>query len=235
MYSNIRFKDMKLIAGILTLTAIIMLSLSFTFQNGGPKHKKVYKDTIYRFKSKPLVVQKDHQSEQKPLAVKPAPEAPKPKPVVVPAIAEEDRVISITSSIKKFVVKKSLQKMYVYFADTFKVFKISLGFNPIGHKSKQGDGKTPEGTYKITLKNPHSRGYKSLKISYPNESDRANARSQGVDPGGDIFIHGLWWGNQDPKNHWKDNWTRGCIAVNNEQIEEIFNHCNVETDITIAP
>lgn len=152
-----------------------------------------------------------------------------------PKIAEEDRNIQITSTIKSFKVRKKLQKLYVYFADTVKVFRISLGSNPIGHKTKQGDCKTPEGTYMITLKNPKSRGYKSLKISYPNDNDKKRAQELGVNPGGDIFIHGLWWDNQDPKNHWKDNWTLGCIALNNQQMEEIFNHTEINTPITIAP
>jgi murein L,D-transpeptidase YafK len=125
--------------------------------------------------------------------------------------------------------------MYVYFADTFKVFKISLGANPYGHKTRKGDNKTPEGRYKITFKNPKSRGYKSLKISYPNDADRANANRLGVDPGGDIFIHGLWWTQQDPKQHWKDNWTRGCIAVNNSEIDEIYKYTDVNTEIVITP
>jgi murein L,D-transpeptidase YafK len=74
-----------------------------------------------------------------------------------------------------------------------------------------------------------------LKISYPNEQDKQKAKQLNVNPGGDIFIHGLWWAEQDPKNHWKDNWTRGCIALNNQEIEEIFNHTECNTEITILP
>ncbi len=177
------------------------------------KNKKVYVDTIYRFK----------------------PKSGKPIASSKKEVAEEDRIINITSDITSIKVKKNLNKMYVYFADTFKVFKISLGANPVGHKVKQGDNKTPEGKYFISLKNPNSRGYRSLKISYPNESDKMNAKKLNVNPGGDIFIHGLWYDTQDPKNHWKDNWTRGCIAVNNKEIEEIFNHCNTNIPIHIYP
>lgn len=220
---------MKFACVLLSLSAIALSVLSFTYRKGDPPnggHKRVYKDTIYAWKIKP--------SSKPAVVVKPVVAA---KPVVArkPEIAEEDRIIRISSTITRFTVRKSLQKLYVYFADTFKVFRISLGASPVGPKTKQGDNKTPEGTYKICLKNPNSRGYKSLKISYPNESDRKHAQQMGQDPGGDIFIHGLWWSTQNPKTHWKDNWTRGCIAVNNEEIEEIFQHTSVNTEITIMP
>lgn len=219
---------MKLLCFLLSLTALGMLSISFT-HTGGQK-PKVYKDTIYRWKTKP-----GQTAAKTGTGVKPS---VKPKPAIkpaVPEIAEEDRKIYITSPIKRFKVRKSERKLYVYFADTFKVFRISLGANPVGHKTKQGDNKTPEGTYRISFKNPNSRGYKSLKISYPDENDKRNAKRLGVNPGGDIFIHGLWWPQQNPETHWKDNWTKGCIALNNQQIEEIYNHTEVNTEITILP
>lgn len=150
-------------------------------------------------------------------------------------IAEENRKIEITGVIKKFKVSKKRQKLYAYFNDTFKVFKIALGGNPIGQKNMQGDLKTPEGKYVISFKNPKSRGYKSLKISYPNEEDKAKAQKLGINPGGDIFIHGLWWENQDPNTHWRSNWTLGCIALNNQQIEELYNHTELNTPIDIYP
>jgi murein L,D-transpeptidase YafK len=214
---------MKVISVVLSLSAIFLTTLSFTSQTDPPKKK--YKDTIYQFTVKP-----------KGVVSKPAVPANKPVVAARPAeVAEEDRDITITSVITKYRVKKSAQKLYVYFGDTFKVFRISLGTNPVGHKTRKGDNKTPEGTYRITFKNPKSRGYKSLKLSYPNESDRRNAQRLGVSPGGDICIHGLWWGNQNPKTHWKDNWTQGCIAVNNEQIDEIYRWSAVDTEITILP
>ncbi len=212
---------MKLICVLLSLSAISLISISFTYQ--GPKPKKVYKDTIYEFKTKPV-----NKTAARP-AVKPA-ATPR-----VAEVAEEDRNITIYATITRYKVKKSAQKLYVYFGDTFKVFRISLGSNPVGPKTKQGDNKTPEGTYKISFKNPKSRGYKSLKISYPNDADRKNAQRLGVSPGGDICIHGLWWNNQNPGTHWKDNWTQGCIAVNNDQIEEIYKYSVVDTEITILP
>ncbi len=209
---------MKVISVILSLSAIFLTCLSFTTQKSDPPKKK-YKDTIYEFKLKTST-----RTGTKPVA------SSKPS-----AVAEEDRNITINSMITRYVVKKSSQKMYVYFGDTFKVFRISLGTSPFGHKTRKGDNKTPEGTYKITFKNPNSRGYKSLKISYPNQHDRLNAQKMGVNPGGDICIHGLWWKTQDPQTHWKDNWTQGCIAVNNQQIDEIYKYAAVDTEITILP
>lgn len=215
---------MKLFKIILSLALFGILTYSFKSVNG-PK-PKVYRDTVYRFPPKAKTANSSANAAKPKL-----PEIAKKKIEV----AEEDRIISITSTITRFRVKKSAQKLYAYFADTFKVFRISLGANPIGHKIKEGDNKTPEGTYYISYKNPNSRGYKSLKISYPNEQDKQNAKALNVNPGGDIFIHGLWWAEQDPKNHWKDNWTRGCIALNNQEIEEIFNHTENNTEITILP
>ncbi len=215
---------MKWLCLILCMTALCMLSVSFT-RAVSPTPKKVYKDTIYRWKTKP-------QSTSKTAV--PVAKAPVKQPTIQKA-KEENYNIRITSTITRYKVKKSEQKLYAYFGDTCKVFRISLGANPIGHKVKQGDNKTPEGTYKISFKNPKSRGYKSLKISYPNQTDRNNAQRLGVNPGGDIFIHGLWWNTQDPVNHWKDNWTRGCIALNNQQIEELYQYTEVDTEITILP
>lgn len=218
---------MKLIGLILGISLFGMLSLaSSSVYPGDPPKKKVYRDTIYRFAKKPTTT---------PVAKSPKPTVAKSNPVVKNSPKKLNLPLRISSAIKQFKVKKSENKMYVFFGDTFKVFRISLGANPVGHKTRQGDNKTPEGIYKITYKNPKSRGYKSLRISYPNSSDVHNARKIGANPGGDIVIHGLWWSNQDPINHWKDNWTRGCIAVNNQEIDEIYQYTSVDTEIAIWP
>lgn len=193
---------------IILCVALPML-MAFTVCTNGTKPKN-YKDTIYRFPPKKTV----------------------PTAVNVP---EELRKISINDTIKSFKVKKAERKLYAFFGDTFKVFKISLGTNPVGPKIQQGDHKTPEGTYYITFKNPKSRGYKSLKLSYPNTADKQRAASLKVPPGGDICIHGLWWVSQDPKTHWQDDWTEGCMAVNNQEIDEIYAHAYLKTPITILP
>ena len=112
-----------------------------------------------------------------------------------------------------------------------KTYKIDLGFNPRGHKAIEGDGKTPEGRYFINRYNPDSEFHLSLGISYPNNKDRARARALGKSPGGDIFIHGQ---PNKPRRLTKD-WTLGCIAVTNEQVEYMFAHVKPGTPVRIYP
>lgn len=118
-----------------------------------------------------------------------------------------------------------------------RTYKIALGGSPEGHKQQQGDQKTPEGEYTIDFRNPRSQFYKSLHISYPNARDRTNARRLKVHPGGDIFIHGLGtgiWGAAG-KTHTLRDWTLGCIAVTNEEIDEIWKLVPDGTKIEIRP
>jgi murein L,D-transpeptidase YafK len=144
----------------------------------------------------------------------------------------------VSTPIKKidFIeIQKSKRIMQIYNeGKLLKTYKIALGFSPYGHKEKEGDGKTPEGIYSISYKNSKSRFYLSLKISYPNEFDKKNAQIKGISPGGDIYIHGIpiyfsWIG----KYHTKKDWTRGCIAVTNNEIKEIFNAVLVGTKVEI--
>jgi murein L,D-transpeptidase YafK len=119
---------------------------------------------------------------------------------------------------------------------TLKTYDVSLGPSPTGHKQREGDGRTPEGVYKIDFKHPRSRFHLSLRVSYPNTEDRENAHRRGVPPGGDIMIHGLpnglgWLG----RFHLTRDWTDGCIAVTNREIEEIWALVDVGTDIQIRP
>lgn len=98
-----------------------------------------------------------------------------------------------------------------------KAYRFELGFRPEGHKEFRGDGRTPEGVYRIDRRNPNSAYHLSVGISYPNDRDRAHAESLGKSPGGDIFIHGT------PKEFvGKRDWTAGCLAVHNPEIEEIY-------------
>ena len=101
-----------------------------------------------------------------------------------------------------------------------KSYKIRLGKQPKGHKRFQGDGRTPEGTYFISGRNPRSAFHLSLRISYPNRSDLAYASRRGKSPGGDIFIHGQ--PNGFKRGTIAVDWTRGCIAVSNKEMEEIY-------------
>ncbi len=102
---------------------------------------------------------------------------------------------------------------------TLRVYRVALGPEPVGDKTCQGDGRTPEGIYRISGRNRQSAYHRSLRISYPDASDRAAARKAGCDPGGDIFIHGLPNG-QDAIGaaHRLRDWTLGCIAVTSDEI-----------------
>ncbi|MBL8191191.1 MAG: L,D-transpeptidase family protein, partial [Acidobacteria bacterium] len=154
----------------------------------------------------------------------------------------------------RILVKKSERKLYLY--ETVggkerlrKTYSIALGNTPIGHKRKQGDGKTPEGEYYITHKNPKSNFYLSLGVSYPNLSDadeglkaglitrqqhdaiataiRAKSKPpQNTKLGGDIFIHGHGVGS---------DWTLGCVALENQDIKELFDLLPVKTPVKIVP
>ena len=151
----------------------------------------------------------------------------------------------------QIVVKKSERKLYLYNDQEklLKTYKIALGFAPVGTKQKQGDGATPEGKYYLTHKNPKSNYYLSLGVSYPNVKDAAsglqrrlisqaqhdaivtaiNAQAkppQNTKLGGDIFIHGD--GNAS-------DWTLGCIALDNQDIKELFDLLPVKTTVKIEP
>ena len=121
--------------------------------------------------------------------------------------------------------------MYLVAGDVvIRAYDIELGFAPEGDKQVEGDGKTPEGAYRINFKNPNSNYYLSLGISYPNNRDRAEAAALGKSPGGDIFIHGTPSGKLRAKD-----WTYGCSAVTNKEIEEIFAMVKTGTAIFIHP
>jgi murein L,D-transpeptidase YafK len=113
---------------------------------------------------------------------------------------------------------------------------VALGGDPIGPKTRQGDHKTPEGVYVLDFRNAHSQFYKSIHISYPSEHDRVLARQKGVSPGGDVFVHGLpnGYGAIGAAHRLRD-WTDGCIAVTNEEIDEIWKAVPDGTQIEIRP
>lgn len=135
------------------------------------------------------------------------------------------------------VVEKSLRQLTLFNNGArVKTYMVALGQNPVGPKVKRGDNRTPEGLYYIEGRNPQSQYHLSLRVSYPSNQDRARAASLGVAPGGDIMIHGL------PKRyafvgaeHRLDDWTNGCIAVTNAEIEEIYRAVRLGAAILIKP
>jgi murein L,D-transpeptidase YafK len=137
----------------------------------------------------------------------------------------------------RIVVMKSARTMTLESnGHALKTYKVALGGEPIGAKERQGDHKTPEGEYVVDAKNAQSQFYLALHISYPNAVDRARARKLGASPGGDVEIHGLgkkfgWIGAR----HRLSDWTDGCVAVTNEEIEEIFKMVPVGTRVELKP
>jgi len=140
-------------------------------------------------------------------------------------------------SVDKILIeKKARQLILISKGEVLKIYKIALGGNPNGPKERQGDNKTPEGTYVIDSRNKDSRYHLSLHISYPNERDKKRAKELGASPGGNIMIHGIkngfsWVGD----SHTEVDWTKGCIAVTDEEIEEINKIAPNGTIVEIRP
>lgn len=145
----------------------------------------------------------------------------------LPANAVADRVV---------VLKSQRELRLMRGGELLKMYKISLGGNPVGSKARQGDGRTPEGLYTISGRNSKSQFHLSLRVSYPTAEQAAHARTAGYNPGGDIFIHGLpnGWGSIG-KGHLLRDWTDGCIAVTNAEIEEVWRAVPNGTVVEIRP
>ena len=137
----------------------------------------------------------------------------------------------------KILIEKQARRLtLISKGEVLKTYKIALGGNTIGPKERQGDNKTPEGTYAIDSRNKGSLYHLALHISYPNEKDKKRAKERGVSPGGNIMIHGIkngfsWVGDA----HAEVDWTKGCIAVTDEEIEEIGKVVPNGTIVEIRP
>jgi murein L,D-transpeptidase YafK len=141
------------------------------------------------------------------------------------------------AKVDRIVVEKSKRTLTLMSGSKIlKTYKVALGGQPVGAKDRQGDHKTPEGIYSVDAKNPNSQFYKALHISYPSQTDRANARKLGVSAGGDVEIHGLGakWGWLGAEHRLTD-WTDGCIALTNEEIDEIYPLIKIGTTVEIRP
>lgn len=117
-----------------------------------------------------------------------------------------------------------------------KRYKIALGRNPIGHKQQEGDSRTPEGSYKLDYINERSSYYRSMHVSYPNAQDKASARQRGVSPGGMIMVHGQpnGYGYLSAATQTRD-WTDGCIALTDQEMDDFLSLVKIGTIITILP
>lgn len=133
--------------------------------------------------------------------------------------------------VTRVIVQKNARWMHLMHHDqVLKSYRVQLG-QPYGHKEQFGDRRTPEGNYVIDRRNPRSRFHLSIGINYPNEEDIAYAASRGLNPGGDIFIHGRGPNHRRARGDWTD----GCIAVGDREIEVIYAMVRDGTPITILP
>jgi murein L,D-transpeptidase YafK len=153
------------------------------------------------------------------------------------AIAAANEIATAYDTVDRVVVLKSQHKLLLLSGEkVVRIYLVALGGGGLSPKMRQGDHRTPEGLYQIDYRNSASSFHRALHISYPNEADRERARRLGVSPGGDIMIHGItnglgWVGT----NHRLSDWTDGCIAVTNAEIEEIWSLVPDGTPVEIRP
>jgi murein L,D-transpeptidase YafK len=145
----------------------------------------------------------------------------------LPKLPTPDKVLVLKNQ-RLLILMKGSQKL--------KEYRIALGGDPVGPKVREGDHKTPEGLYVLDRRNPSSKFYKSIHISYPEAKDRIQAAKLGVAPGGDVMVHGLpngfgWIGSL----HRSRDWTDGCIAVTDLEMDEIWHAVPDGTPIEIKP
>lgn len=154
-----------------------------------------------------------------------------------PSAAQTQRVALSVPKADTVLIKKSKRRLQLLRGgQVLRSYFVALGRNPVGHKTREGDGRTPEGTYFLDWRNPNSRFHRSIHVSYPNQTDEYSARQKGVSPGGAIMIHGL--PNNDADIGWAHalrDWTEGCIAVTNAQMDEIWQLVDDGTPIVILP
>jgi murein L,D-transpeptidase YafK len=150
---------------------------------------------------------------------------------------ERDKAEISAEHADRILILKSAHTLSLMRSDQpLRTYKVALGRNPIGPKSRKGDHRTPEGHYIIDAKKEHSRFYRALHISYPEAGDKNRALKEGYDPGGDVEIHGIesglgWIG----RLHRSIDWTDGCIAVTDEEMDQIWNSVGVGTPVEIRP
>lgn len=141
----------------------------------------------------------------------------------------------LVGAVDRIVVQKAGRRMMLYRqGELLREYRIALGFAPLGTKDRQGDGRTPEGLFKIDRRNDASAYHLSLGINYPRPADRARGTAGGFDPGGDIFFHGqpnaLPDGAVIP-----GDWTAGCMALTNAEMREIWPAIPIGTEVEILP
>ena len=152
---------------------------------------------------------------------------PAEPPAMAPEAAQAD-LVEIFKGERRMELKRAGRVLRYY--------RVALGFTPAEHKEREGDGRTPEGAYTIDARNPRSSFHLSLRVSYPDDRDKAHAAALGMPPGGDIYIHGLpngWRKLMTP--HPREDWTTGCIAVTDAEIREIWSLVPTGARVVIHP
>ena len=163
------------------------------------------------------------------------PNAPKkPSVRLVPAPPKGGGPVALADSL---VIEKKARRLTLYhLGRPMRSYQVALGRQPVGDKLSAGDRRTPEGLFSIEDRNPNSRFHLSLRISYPDAAHRARAEALGVSPGGDIMIHGLPNGQgRIGAAHRAYDWTNGCVALTDEEIEELWNTVPIGTPVEIKP
>ncbi len=160
-------------------------------------------------------------SGNEPVDIRPV---PPPRPILNPDFRADHVFVDKSERVLKLMKA----------GETVKTYPIALGFSPLGQKRNQGDGKTPTGEYVLDWRNDQSDFYRSMHVSYPTPEQIDAAKAEGRDPGGAIMIHGQ--PNNSEFKNWrkiKADWTAGCIAVSNAEMDEIWRHVENGTKITI--
>ena len=144
---------------------------------------------------------------------------------------------AINAKADRILVEKTARRLMLFSAGRrLKEYRVALGFSPVGAKQREGDGRTPEGNHTIDFHKSDSAFHRALHISYPNAAGTARAAEAGVAPGGDIMIHGLPNGfSAAGLTHCLRDWTAGCIAVTDSEIDEIWASVSDGTPIEIRP
>ena len=159
-----------------------------------------------------------------------APGAPVPHAPDRPALPADP-----TARIDRILVEKAARRLTTFrVGQVVRVYRVALGSSPLGDKARQGDGRTPEGLFRINRRNDASAFHLSLGLDYPQPADIATARAGGYDPGGDIFLHGQPNALPSGVTLWRD-WTAGCIALSDAEIEELWRAAALGTQVEIRP
>ncbi len=162
-----------------------------------------------------------------PPAVPPGP-GPGPPDQILPEVA-------LSGALDRILIEKSARRITLFQKGRpVRIWPMALGFSPEGDKEREGDGRTPEGSYLIDRRNDRSSYHLSLGLNYPLPEDITRARAGGYAPGGDIMIHGQPNGLTEPLMIPGD-WTAGCIAITNAQMREIWDHAPIGTPVQILP